>query len=240
MKILLLAALIFIVIPAQGANTGVDPQPKLYQMGEERVSGPTSLVLPVERSKEGVIIRRFTIDDATAIDVRISSKTYLYYKLLRYRPPENSYADYVRPNDVQHIAQALRREYPSPWEYAEAALRLVQQISPEEDIDPWDTKYPLETLAEGAGDCEDTSILYASLIRAGGLDAVLIETPWGEAGHMLTGVALPEPPSSHAAGVVVGGIAYWFAETTSPGWRLGELPSQLREGIREAKIWRTT
>ena len=45
-------------------------------------------------------------------------------------------------------------------------------------------KYPIETLFDKAGDCEDTSILLTTLLKANNYDTVLIEMP----GHMATGV----------------------------------------------------
>ena len=42
-------------------------------------------------------------------------------------------------------------------------------------------KYPVETLASGAGDCDDLAVLYATLLEAAGVEAALLLTP----GHVL-------------------------------------------------------
>ena len=42
-------------------------------------------------------------------------------------------------------------------------------------------KYPEETIADGGGDCEDTSILFVSLARIAGFDAKFLKIP----GHMM-------------------------------------------------------
>lgn len=78
-------------------------------------------------------------------------------------------------------------------------------------------KYPIETLVEGAGDCEDTSILLASLLKAVNLDAVLLVGPR----HMAVGV-----PCSNPEGYLgVGTIKYCYLETTSSqDWLPGEIP----------------
>ncbi len=84
-------------------------------------------------------------------------------------------------------------------------------------------KFPLETLYDHGGDCEDTSILLAALSKAMGYDAALILMP----GHMATGV--------HIDGTYQGlqgfyytsdpGKVYYYCETTSTGYDVGRIPS---------------
>ena len=79
-------------------------------------------------------------------------------------------------------------------------------------------KFPVETLAEGWGDCEDSSILYAALMRAAGYDVILLELPR----HMAVGVALSKPILGSF--VVYKGKMYFYAETTGSGWLIGMTP----------------
>lgn len=81
-------------------------------------------------------------------------------------------------------------------------------------------RFPVETLVDYGGDCEDTSILYASLVVAMGYGAVMLSPP----GHMAVGVA---------ASASVAGTSYMhqeqrflYAETTGHGYHIGKVPEQ--------------
>ena len=83
-------------------------------------------------------------------------------------------------------------------------------------------KYPVETLADGTGDCEDFSILGAALLKCMGYEVALMYVP----GHAALGVA-------GAAGlegryVERGGLHYYYCEMSSEGWKLGEVPEKYR------------
>lgn len=79
-------------------------------------------------------------------------------------------------------------------------------------------KYPVETLVEATGDCEDTSILMASLLRGAGYGVVLLNPP----GHMAVGVKC----SYDYGYVTYNGNKYCYIETTSHhDWQVGEMPS---------------
>ena len=77
-------------------------------------------------------------------------------------------------------------------------------------------RYAIETLIEGGGDCEDTTILVAAILR--GLDekTVLIFTP----GHIALGVS----GNYTGASVPYNGTKYYYCETTGTGWTIGDLP----------------
>ena len=106
---------------------------------------------------------------------------------------------------------------------ANVILAFTQYIEYQYDSDSmgqseyW--KYPLETLFDENGDCEDTSILFCALAKAGGYDCALILYT----GHM-------------ASGVCVDGISgsgyydyeekrYYYCETTTVGWDVGDTPN---------------
>lgn len=106
---------------------------------------------------------------------------------------------------------------------ANVMLAFTQYIEYQYDSDSmgqdeyW--KYPLETLFDECGDCEDTSFLFCAMAKAGGYDCALILF----SGHM-------------AAGIYVDGITgtgyydynatrYYYCETTSIGWKVGDTPN---------------
>ncbi len=80
-------------------------------------------------------------------------------------------------------------------------------------------RFPVETLVDDGGDCEDTSILFATLILILDYEAIFIH-----------------PPEHCAVGVWGTGLFgsyytynnknYYFCETTGSGWNIGDLPSE--------------
>ena len=77
-------------------------------------------------------------------------------------------------------------------------------------------RYAVETLIDGGGDCEDTTILVAAILRGLGESVALIFTP----GHIALGV------SGNFTGTSVNynGTKYYYCETTGTGWKVGVLP----------------
>ena len=86
-------------------------------------------------------------------------------------------------------------------------------------------RYAIETLIEGGGDCEDTTILVASILRGLGESVALISTP----GHIALGV------SGNFTGTSVNyqGTKYYYCETTGAGWTVGVMPSAAGNTIEE-------
>ena len=82
-------------------------------------------------------------------------------------------------------------------------------------------KFPIETIVDERGDCEDTSYLLAALYKALGVDAVLVLFP----GHMATAVACDDCGGAYYD---YKGKEYYYVETTGTGWRIGEIPERLK------------
>ena len=80
-------------------------------------------------------------------------------------------------------------------------------------------RYAVETLIEGGGDCEDTTILVAAILRGLGEKTALIFTQ----GHIALGVSGDFTGSS----VTYNGIKYFYCETTGTGWTVGTLPASV-------------
>ena len=83
-------------------------------------------------------------------------------------------------------------------------------------------RYPVETLVDGGGDCEDSAILTAALLHEMGYGVVLLEFP----GHMSVGVKGDE--SLAGTYYSYGGSRYYYLETTASGWEVGEVPDDYR------------
>jgi hypothetical protein len=94
-------------------------------------------------------------------------------------------------------------------------------------------KYPVETLVENSGDCDLLSYIAASIMKAGGLDVVLLY--YENKAHMNVGVHLSRAPRdarTPVCYVTYNGVRYYMAECTGEGlengWRVGECPQDLR------------
>lgn len=136
-----------------------------------------------------------------------------------------------RGPEVDQLADALMdcsaRLGLGPVEEARLVLGAVQSIpyvtDPESKGVPDYWRFPIETLADHVGDCEDTAILFAALMSAMGKRTCFIHAP----GHAAVGVA--DLPQSVGQGVHHGGRWYAYSETTAEGFLFGELPGDLTE-----------
>ena len=85
-------------------------------------------------------------------------------------------------------------------------------------------RFPVETLVDRGGDCEDTSFLFASILGSEpiDIDCVLFLLPADYPEHMAVGVAGEDISGSY---VMHDGIRYYYCETTGSGWEIGDVPS---------------
>ncbi len=167
------------------------------------------------------------------LTMQIPEYLYLYYSRME-RAPIEDYSVYVtHPKDDAEVTGPLAAELKKlatrqgydAQETVNFTASFVQSLRyrTEEGEYP---NYPAETLVDKAGDCEDTAILAAALLDPMGYDTVLIRftSPVeGDAGHMAVGVSV--------TGVVSGGYSYkfeggtyYYLETTSASWKLGQMP----------------
>lgn len=80
-------------------------------------------------------------------------------------------------------------------------------------------RFPVETLFDRGGDCEDTAILVAAILSRMGHDVALLHLP----GHMAVGIALPGATGRYYNH---NGVKYYYLETTGEGWRIGDMPAE--------------
>jgi hypothetical protein len=87
-------------------------------------------------------------------------------------------------------------------------------------------RYPIETLVDEQGDCEDTSVLFASLIENIDYDAILLfYIIDDDIGHLATGVSGITLSEGHS--INYQDKSYYYCETTSVGFLLGEKPNDI-------------
>lgn len=165
------------------------------------------------------------------MDIPVSLLKYYAGLSFTYKGNEHDYQGYVNSylddEYIQDLADGMlefgKREGLDEDEILSMTLAFVQSLEYTADdvttgYDEY-PRYPLETLAEDGGDCEDTSILFASLSLAMGYDTVMVSPP----GHMAVGLA--SEASAPGGGYSYQGTKYLFAETTGEGYEFGDVPT---------------
>lgn len=102
------------------------------------------------------------------------------------------------------------------WMLLNMVVDFVQSLEYQAEAGEY-PKYPVETLVDGGGDCEDTAILLAALLDQLGMDCILLSPP----GHMAVGVAVQ---GLDAKSYLWSGKKYYYVETTGLNWSIGAIP----------------
>ena len=172
--------------------------------------------------------------------VSIQPSLYAYYSNLSHVIPHDSdYAKFITPQTVQPIADNILKitqntSYPEE-QFANAVLSFVHQI-------PYNitgAKFPVEVLIDNRGDCGALSILAASIMKAGGLDVVLIKYTGTDFAHMNIGVYLPYTPVNNnlflsSTSFDYNNKTYWTAEATpEANWKVGDQSLRMANAITQ-------
>ncbi|MDI7268768.1 MAG: glutaredoxin family protein [Myxococcota bacterium] len=108
---------------------------------------------------------------------------------------------------------------------ADVIMSLVQSIQYQTSEDAaW---LPDQVFATGVADCDDKAVLAVALLRLAGHDAAV----WKAVGMQHAAVALAAP-DGNGTYVEIDGTKYFYWETTTTGWKLGEAPPDLTERVR--------
>jgi len=170
------------------------------------------------------------------LNVVVSQSLFEYYHEKSHTLGSNhDFAKFVTPYSLKPIADSLWELYTNDEDFANGVLMIVHQI-------PYDAtlpvKYPVETIVENKGDCDLFSYIACSIMKAGGLDVVLLY--YESEAHMNIGVHLSHEPHDvrgQAYYVTCNDIRYYVAECTGDnwknGWRIGECPNDLKDASPE-------
>ena len=150
---------------------------------------------------------------------------YIYYRgLAKTQAKENYATEHSSHPYLLQLAKVLDEDAKdlgyTGFTLAEYLVAFVQQALPYKS-DPynngWDyPKYPIETLVEQGGDCEDKAALTVAILKTFGFDAVLVSLP----GHMAAAIYCSNCGGYYAHN----GKHYAFIETTESGWNIGQVP----------------
>lgn len=175
---------------------------------------------------------------ACSITLNISTDLYDYYRndrehlAYKYRFNEDevepNYYSFMLSEHDRPVLHSLAHEFAShatsEKESILLALTFVQSLPYAYDSDTKGedeyVRYPVETLVDGCGDCEDKVALLAALLYEMEVDFVLLVLPE----HMAIGVRCDEVDLPRY--LWFQGNKYHYLETTMPNWGIGDIPEK--------------
>lgn len=167
------------------------------------------------------------ITQSILIDVSLS-RYERYRRLPRFNGEWNRYAEEDMP-EIRALAMEFQRLHASQkWStYNQAfnVLKFVQTNIPyayDKDTTGYEdwARYPIETIMDRKGDCEDVAIFCAAIIARLGFQVVLLVYP----GHVAFGVAGADKLKGDYVLDPKTGKKYFYGEATADGWHLGQIP----------------
>ena len=205
-----------------------------------------SIVYPEEIDPSTKILSktyRWTFNDKNwklSMDIPITTyETYRYSPVNRIPQSVNNDAmrsfvtsdDKVIEDFADKLSSLAKNEGYDSIKTANFILRFVQsniayksdEVSKKE-VEYW--RFPVETLVDKQGDCEDTSVLFASIMVALGYDTVLLYYILeDDIGHLAVGIHINGITGDYV--VYNDDKKYFYCETTTAGINVGELPSDI-------------
>lgn len=227
--------------PSVTAEPPAETLPEQSPSPSPKESSPRTIRLDTEVSQSAEVLTRHYAwsysGNEWTVELQIPEALYNYYMDLP-RPPSENYSVYItHPSDddyikslTDEIENIARQEQFSELEKVEFATAFVQHLPYTTDsvTTSYDEypRYPVETLVDDGGDCEDTSILLAALLNEMGYGVVLVAFPETSDtdGHMGIGVLGGE--GIYGTYFNVDGQKYFYVETTNTGWGIGDIPEQ--------------
>jgi hypothetical protein len=167
-------------------------------------------------------------------EIPIPSSLYEHYRRQPRSPEYERYVADVRDDEYLALLCSKLEEVEVKCDWSgkiDFVLSFVQSLEYTDDnLTGFDEypRYPVETLVDEGGDCEDTSILFVSIVRELGYGVALLR--FNEAEHMAAGVSVSgDVVSKWSKGYTLtyyekDGKCFAYCETTGSGWRIGEKP----------------
>ena len=164
------------------------------------------------------------------LTISITQTLYEYYLNKDHLLSHNyDLSKFVTPSPLEPVASDLWSIYSNEEDFVNGVLMVTHQISYKES---GPQKYPIETIIENEGDCDLFCFIAASIMKAGGIDAVLLL--YEEEEHMAVGVNLQHQPKwarTDIYYITFEEKKYYIAECTGNfdgGWRVGECPDMIQ------------
>jgi hypothetical protein len=201
----------------------------------DEVPEPGKVVLPetVRLEVKEEIVRNFTWNfDDKPYSITLVIRRSIYESLkgkervLDYSRWSDEYVKEGIGGETHELARQMYKIGMPYGTYEEVSfvLSFVQQVITYQKEEEEYPRYPVETLVDSCGDCEDFSILGAAILKCMGYEVALMFLP----GHAALGVAGAE--GLKGAFITHEGLNYYYCEMTGTGWKFGERPEDYKEG----------
>lgn len=160
-----------------------------------------------------------------------SLERYRYFQALPRVANHAQYALYAAdPHDdrelaslIEELEKAAQAANLNVWEKLNLIAAFVQSIPYVPEREEY-ARYPLETLIDQKGDCEDSAILTAAILQQMSYPVVLLV--FLEEKHIAVGISVLPPTPGKYCFYQYGGRNYYYLETTCAGWPIGMIPER--------------
>ena len=169
-----------------------------------------------------------------SITMHIDKHMYEYYRSLPRYYDFKELINYVNDDNNKQILKSIadsltdlgNKSGYDKSQIAQEAICFVQAIPYTYDIDSTGQKefpkYPLETIYDYGGDCEDSSLLLVGILRELNFGCCLFKYE----GHIAIGIlGADDIPGTYYE---YKGKRYYYVETTNTGWTIGDLPDEMK------------
>ena len=158
---------------------------------------------------------------------RINDDDYSHYV---FNPYDDDYIDIILDSIMTEFSGTIVQNI----NYITSFVQTIEYKSDSEENNSFEyPRYPIETLYDGQGDCEDKAILTASFLYSLGYDVALLRLP----NHMAVGVKLGEEEIPNYDYYIED---YYFLETTTKGNTCGNVPNEYKQYNETATIYTIT
>ena len=165
-----------------------------------------------------------------SVDLQLDKHLYDYYRKDRSHVMYNYMtfvlSDYDR-NVISDLVDSLKVRDLNRDDAIAKAASFVQSFPYATDIQSKGVddyaRFPVETLVDGTGDCEDKTILLASIFNEMDVDFVLISFD----DHVAVGVNCDVAETKEAYRYE--GKSYYYIETTADNWEIGAIPEKYED-----------
>ncbi len=214
-----------------------------YSMDTDRDGVPDKYdIVPKGKGRNVVKYLSWTYKTPWKWEVTIPIDVISYYEKVKrpkWRGNYSYFAKFIDANDtgIQKLAEGLagaiqtKENKKRPWTYYEEVMfvvRMVQSLRYTDDkltgFDDY-TKYPMQTINDGTGDCEDMAILAAAILHKLEYDVKLVylDPLNSNVAHLAIAVQGENVKGTYWT---KNGKKYYYIETTSNEFKFGELPEE--------------
>lgn len=151
--------------------------------------------------------------------------------------------------EIRRVAFALREitiaNRLSSMEEVQSIINMVRQIPYVSDMETHNVddycNFPIETLYEVAGDCEDHAVLAACLLHILGHDVALFYLDLGSSAHLALGYQTSIVTTGFSV-ITDGGANYCYVETVpravpESGIDIGDISYAFLSDLKSAEVW---